>query len=72
MAFSFTREPPARSIDYDRRIDQAMVVDLLARLGGAPRHVYVCGSNPFVSAAADELVDAGVPAAVIKTERYGG
>ncbi|TIU17205.1 MAG: oxidoreductase, partial [Mesorhizobium sp.] len=31
----------------------------------------VCGSNAFVSAAAQALIDAGVPAGLIRTERYG-
>ena len=39
---------------------------------GPPAHTFVCGSNPFVSAASDLLVDAGVPAATIRTERFGG
>jgi ferredoxin-NADP reductase len=72
LAFSFTREPPSRPDDYGRRIDQAMAADLLSRLGSAPRYVFVCGSNAFVSAAADALIEAGLAAAIIKTERYGG
>jgi ferredoxin-NADP reductase len=34
--------------------------------------VFVCGANRFVEAVANGLVDAGVPATRIKTERYGG
>ncbi|MGU3539406.1 FAD-binding oxidoreductase [Methylobacterium sp. A54F] len=54
-----------------RRIDAAAVREALAALG-APARVFVCGSNPFVSAASDLLLDAGVPAARIRTERFGG
>ncbi len=43
-----------------------------ARRSGTSAHTFVCGSNPFVSAVSDLLVDAGVPAATIRTERFGG
>ena len=35
------------------------------------RHVLICGSNPFVEAAAEGTMAAGICAALIKTERYG-
>jgi len=34
--------------------------------------VFVCGSNPFVEAAADATIAAGVAPSLIRTERYGG
>lgn len=67
-----TREAPRREGDLGRRLDAAQLQNLLARWGRAPRHAYVCGSNQFVEAAADGLQAAGVPAAAIRTERYGG
>lgn len=54
-----------------RRVDAAMVAEALDRLG-PPRHAYLCGGNPFVGAVADLLLDAGIPAALIHTERFGG
>jgi ferredoxin-NADP reductase len=48
-----------------------MMAQAAERLPKAPRLAYVCGSNPFVSAAADALIGAGVPAEIIRTERYG-
>lgn len=39
---------------------------------GAPKFVFVCGSNPFVGAVADLLLDLGVAPQRIRTERYGG
>ena len=42
-----------------------------ARLGVSPKHVFICGSNPFVNAAADGGVAAGTPLGTIRTERYG-
>jgi ferredoxin-NADP reductase len=67
-----TRERAHRAADLDRRLDGALLQDLLRRWGHAPRHVYVCGANRFVDAVATGLLDAGVAAARIRTERYGG
>ena len=72
LALAITREPPERACDFARRIDGAMVAELVARLPRMPAHVFVCGSNPFVNIAADGALMAGLDAAVIKTERYGG
>lgn len=54
-----------------RRIDAAVVAAVLAELG-APARSFVCGSNPFVGAASALLLAAGVTAASIRTERFGG
>ncbi|MBY0298451.1 MAG: oxidoreductase [Methylobacterium sp.] len=54
-----------------RRLDAGRMTEALGRLG-APAHCFVCGSNRFVSAATDLLIDAGVPAGRIRTERFGG
>jgi ferredoxin-NADP reductase len=72
LALAITREPPERACDFARRIDGAMVAELVARLPRMPAHAFVCGSNPFVNIAADGALMAGLDAAVIKTERYGG
>jgi len=66
-----TREQPTRPGDYGRRVDAPMIADVIARLPAAPSSVFVCGSNPFVNAAADGAVAAGIPAETIRTERYG-
>jgi ferredoxin-NADP reductase len=72
LALAITREAPERSSDFARRIDSAMVAELVARLPRRPAHVFVCGSNPFVNIATDGALMAGLDAAMIKTERYGG
>lgn len=72
LAIALTREPGPRAGDYARRVDVPMTTDLLTRLGAAPRQVYICGSNPFVEAAAQALIASSVPANLIRTERYGG
>lgn len=71
LLLTLTRDLPRREGDFSRRLDAALAADALARLGEAPRHVFVCGSNVFANAAADGVLAAGVPAAIIRTERYG-
>ena len=71
LVLTLTRQPPQRRVDYGRRVDGPMVAEVLARLSASPKHVFICGSNAFVSAAADGAIDAGAPAAIIRTERYG-
>jgi ferredoxin-NADP reductase len=71
VVLTLTREAPRRPGDYGRRVDGPMVAAALAHLPSSPRHVFVCGSNPFVNAATDGAIAAGVPADMIKTERYG-
>lgn len=61
-----------RSQDFARRIDNEMVAAVISRLPDRPRHVFLCGSNGFVNAAVDGALAAGIEAAAIKTERYGG
>lgn len=72
LALAITRETPVRASDFGRRIDGPMVQDVLDRLPQKPRRVFVCGSNGFVNIATDGALLAGLDAASIKTERYGG
>lgn len=53
-----------------KRIDSALVEAALARIG-EPQKVFLCGSNRFVSPAADLIVSAGVPPGIVRTERFG-
>jgi ferredoxin-NADP reductase len=72
VVFALTRELANRAGDYGRRVDGPMMSEVIARLPAPVRHVFICGSNAFVNAAADGTVDAGVPVGVVRTERYGG
>jgi ferredoxin-NADP reductase len=71
LVLTLTREPARRPSDYSRRVDVRMMAQAIERLPRAPRLAYVCGSNAFVSAAAQALIDAGVQPSLIRTERYG-
>lgn len=72
LALAITREKPTRASDFGRRIDDMMVQDIVARLDRKPSLVFVCGSNGFVNIATEGALLAGLPASIIKTERYGG
>jgi ferredoxin-NADP reductase len=49
-----------------------MMAQVLQHLPATPTTAYVCGSDPFVEAAAQALIASAVSADVIRTERYGG
>jgi ferredoxin-NADP reductase len=72
LALTVTREPAADPRVRSGRIDDALVADVFAKLGGMPRRAYICGANAFVDVASRLLLDMGVPFPAIKTERYGG
>ena len=72
LALAITREKPIRTSDYSRRIDGAMVQEIVARFPRKPTQVFVCGSNSFVNVATDGALLAGLDPSIIKTERYGG
>jgi len=71
LVLTLTREPPRRDVDYGRRVDTLMMAEILRRLPSSPRHMFACGTNPFVNAAVDGAIAAGTPASIIRTERYG-
>jgi ferredoxin-NADP reductase len=67
---TLTRSQPPGWSGYARRIDRAMLSDVVAR--SAPdAQVFICGPTSMVEAAAEQLVDLGVPAGRIRTERFG-
>jgi len=72
LTLTTTREARHRTRDLDRRLDRPLVHEILTRWKHAPRHAYVCGSNAFVEAVTSALVAGGVPASVVRAERYGG
>lgn len=69
---TLTRAPTPLAGARLGRIDRPLVEDALAALGEAPKTAYVCGSTAFVEATSLLLIEAGVPFAAIRTERYGG
>lgn len=61
----------ARGVDYDRRVDEGVLRDVIAAMPTAPVLAFVCGNNGFVNGVADAMIAAGVDTAAIRTERYG-
>ncbi len=72
LVVTTTREPRRDRVDFDRRLDRALLREILAGWQRAPRHVYVCGANDFVEAVTSALVAEELPPRIIRAERYGG
>jgi ferredoxin-NADP reductase len=72
LVLTITREASTRPGDYGRRVDAAMLAEVLRRFERPPRDAFVCGTNAFVDAVANACIAAGMPDAGIRTERYGG
>ena len=72
LRLATTRGPKARPVDVERRVDRTLFAQLLGEWGLRPGPVYVCGSNAFVEAATGALLDEGLAAGQIRTERFGG
>jgi ferredoxin-NADP reductase len=67
---TLTRSQPPGWTGYDRRIDRPMLNEALTAAGASPL-VYICGPTLLVEAAANGLVELGVPPARVRTERFG-
>ncbi len=72
LVLTLTRDPGEREGVARRRIDSGMVLQAVDQFPAPPKRVYICGSNPFVDAAARACMDAGLAERTIRTERYGG
>ena len=64
---TFTREPPEEWSGHTGRIDLEVIGEAAFDSGT----VFVCGSNGFVEAASRLLMDVGLDARAIRTERFG-
>jgi ferredoxin-NADP reductase len=67
---TFTRAQPPGWRGYARRIDRAMLEEVTKPFD-QPVQVFVCGPTALVEVAANTLVQIGIPAGQIKTERFG-
>ena len=71
LVFTLTREMPARSSDFNRRVDPELLGAALSRLSAPPASLFACGTNGFVNAVTDAAIAAGIDGRTIRTERYG-
>ena len=67
---TFTRKSPPGWQGYARRIDASMLAEVAAPLGKNAL-AYICGPTLMVEAAANALLQIGLPAGQIRTERFG-
>jgi ferredoxin-NADP reductase len=68
--YTFTRQAPAGWTGYRRRIDAAMLGEVIKPFDKRAR-VYVCGPTLLVEAVANALVQMQLPIEQIRTERFG-
>lgn len=70
VIYTYTRSQPPGWQGYARRIDAQMLREVVSPLGKMVK-VFICGPTALVEAAANGLVQIGIPAGQIKTERFG-
>ena len=70
VVITFTEETPQGWSGYKRRIDAAMIRDVLQAYKADPE-IYVCGSTPMVESVTRKFVEAGIDPSKIKAERFG-
>jgi ferredoxin-NADP reductase len=70
VVYTFTRVQPANWTGYRRRIDRAMLGEVVQPFSTPPL-TYVCGPTVFVETVANGLLDLGVAPSRIRTERFG-
>jgi ferredoxin-NADP reductase len=67
---TLTRRHPDGWTGYARRIDEAMLAEVLEPMGASTR-AYACGPTALVETVANGLVRLGLPPDRIRTERFG-
>ncbi|WP_367278203.1 FAD-binding oxidoreductase [uncultured Alsobacter sp.] len=72
LSVAVSREAVSHPYGQAGRLDAALLSVALGRLSMPPRTVFVCGSNRFVEGVTQPLLELGVSASVIRTERFGG
>jgi ferredoxin-NADP reductase len=70
LELALTRRQPPGWAGYARRVDMDMLREAIAKLG-EPAYAFVCGPTGFVEAVASSLVESGMPAGRVRTERFG-
>jgi len=70
VLFTFTRHAPTGWTGYQRRIDAAMLNEVMQPLGQGVL-AYICGPTLMVEAVSKALVTMGLPAERVLTERFG-
>ena len=70
LLLTYTRQAPLGWTGYQRRVDAAMLAEVVARFQQQPQ-AFVCGPTGLVEVVANGLLAAGLPVEHILTERFG-
>ncbi|MVM40170.1 oxidoreductase [Spirosoma sp. HMF3257] len=70
LLLTYTRQVPQAWTGYQRRIDRAMLTEVLNQFTDKP-NCFVCGPTQLVEQVANTLVDLDLPTDTIRTERFG-
>jgi ferredoxin-NADP reductase len=70
LFLTFTRQAPIGWTGYRKRIDRDMLIEVLKKFNTLPLS-FICGPTLLVEQVANSLVDIGLPADIIRTERFG-
>jgi ferredoxin-NADP reductase len=70
VTHTITREPPPLWSGFHRRIDGAMLAEIVWPPSSRP-HLFVCGPTPLVETVAEGLVALGHEPESVRTERFG-
>jgi ferredoxin-NADP reductase len=71
LLLDYTRQAPPGWAGYQRRIDAAMLAEVVARFGDTKPQAFVCGPTGLVENVANGLQAAGLAPEMILTERFG-
>lgn len=71
LLLDYTRLAPPGWAGYQRRVDAAMLAEVVTRFGASTPQAFVCGPTGLVEAVANGLLDAGLSPELILTERFG-
>jgi ferredoxin-NADP reductase len=70
LHLTFTRQAPEGWTGYRQRIDERLLRELLGTFARPPLG-FICGPTRLVEAAANALLNAGLPPETIRTEHFG-
>ena len=71
LLLDYTRQAPPGWAGYQRRLDAALLAEVVARFGDAKPQAFVCGPTGLVESVATGLQAAGLPPELILTARCG-
>ncbi|RZK52134.1 MAG: oxidoreductase [Hymenobacter sp.] len=71
LLLDYTRQVPPGWAGYQRRLDAALLAEVVARFGAARPQAFVCGPTGLVEAVANGLLATGLPPEMVLTERFG-